>query len=81
MTKEQMGMILLFKLANEKLTKGGNEKLKDEICNDTIKILKNKKYENIENRKEILIYLIEHQDNNFINALYIKAIALLQLKK
>ena len=77
MTKEQEEMILLFKLANEKLTKGGNEKLK----NDTIKILKNKKYENIENRKEILIYLIEHQDNNFINALYIKAIALLQLKK
>ena len=69
MTKEQEEMILLFKLANEKLTKGGNEKLK----NDTIKILKN--------RKEILIYLIEHQDNNFINALYIKAIALLQLKK
>lgn len=77
MTKEQKVMFLLFKLANEKLTKGGNEKLK----NDTIKILKNKKYENIENRKEILIYLIEHQDNNFINALYIKAITLLQLKK
>ena len=77
MTKEQKVMFLLFKLVNEKLTKGGNEKLK----NDTIKILKNKKYENIENRKEILIYLIEHQDNNFINALYIKAIALLQLKK
>lgn len=35
----------------------------------------------MKNRKEILIYLIEHQDNNFINALYIKAIALLQLKK
>ena len=77
MTKEQKVMFLLFKLVNEKLTKGGNEKLK----NDTIKILKNKKYENIENRKEILIYLIEHQDNNFINALYIKAITLLQLKK
>lgn len=26
MTKEQEEMILLFKLANEKLTKGGNEK-------------------------------------------------------
>lgn len=28
-------------------------------------------------KKEFLIYMVEHQDNSFINALYNKAIALL----
>ena len=41
MTEQQMVMILLFKFANEKLTKMTNERLTDKLCDCVIEILKN----------------------------------------
>lgn len=70
MTKEQKGMISLLNGSSENFTR--------EIYDYVIELLKN---QGIENKEKFLIYLIEYQDSNFINALYIKAIELLQQKK